>query len=62
MYVCVCVLVFVQAASQTSLLTDDDMDEDVQTEEDQLNDGFPDDYPVAIHRLRKKVCVCVLHY
>ena len=39
----VCVCVFVQAASQTSLLTDDDMDEevdeDVQTEEDQLIDG-----------------------
>ena len=29
----------------------------VQTEEDQLNDGFPDDYPVVIHKLRKVVCV-----
>ena len=61
MCVCVCVCVFVQAASQTSLLTDDDMDEeldkDVQTEEDQLN-GFPDDYLVVIHKLRKEVCVC----
>ena len=40
-------------------MTDDD--KDVQTEVDhvdQLN-GFPDDYPVVIHKLRKEVCVCV---
>ena len=33
-----------------------DIDEDVQMEEDRLNDeGFPEGYPVVIHRLRKEV-------
>ena len=37
---------------------DEEVDEDVQMEEDRLNDeGFPEGYPVVIHRLRKEVLI-----
>ena len=38
----------------------EEVDEDVQMEEDQLNEGYPDDYPVVIHMLRKEVLPLVL--
>ena len=42
-----------------SLLAEDDeeaeVDEDVRREEEDLTDGFPDDAPVVIYKLRKEV-------
>ena len=48
-----------QQSSTVSLLAEDDeeaeVDEDVRREEEDLTDGFPDDAPVVIYKLRKEV-------